>query len=187
MKMKTITKSGILKQRKKLGAWRRVARFYQIRPLTLLAKAKGFGIETGKRIEPTKAIKRYFPTPLAKRITHKRIEKALKLKRKVKRERTEWFKERKGRKQIPTKKGWWLTFRVQEGTTSPPFKKGEFWWSQRAHFIHAAPQKPDFESERREALERGNADVRKGWFKLVWSDVDMRTKEGKLISRGYTK
>ena len=46
---KPITKSGILKQRQKLGAWRNVAKYYGVRPLTLLAKAKKLGIDTTKR------------------------------------------------------------------------------------------------------------------------------------------
>lgn len=185
---KRITKSGILKQRKKLGAWRRVAKFYQIRPITLLAKAKGYGIETGKRVA-IRPLRKPPARPALKRkevrkLT-RRVYKAIRIRKKAKRERTTWFKERKGRSQTPTKQGWWLTYRIQEGTTSPPYKTGEFWWSQRAHYIHANEAKPDLAQNREEALDRGNPAVRKGWFRLVWCEKTRYTKEGKLISRGY--
>ena len=168
---KCITKTGILKARTKYGSWERVAKYGfkdPIRKENIREIAKLLDIDTGKVIIPKVKVKPPIPIkPLKKPLTkiERRIAKAILERRK----RIPWYRDRKDRTQRPlTKKGWWLTFRIQMGLTSPPYQPGEYWWEQRAKFIHENWRKPSVEYEAQKVRDSTKPDVRKGWFKLVW-------------------
>ena len=171
------TKTGLAKARKSEGSWKRAAEFFGIRYDDILKRARGLGIDTAAAIKPKVKVKPPIPIkPLKKPLTkiERRIAKAILERRK----QIPWYRDRKQRTQRPlTKKGWWLTFRIQMGLTSPPYQPGEYWWETRAKFIHANWRKPSLEYEAQKVRNSTNQDVKKGWFKLVWcaqSKVDVQ-------------
>ena len=162
------TKTGLIKARKSEGSWKRAAEAFGVRYDDILKRARGFGIDTAAVIKPKIKVKPPTPIkPLKKPLSkiERRIAKAILERRK----RIPWYRDRKDRTQRPlTKKGWWLTFRIQMGLTSPPYQSGEYWWEQRAKFIHENWRKPSVEYEAQKVRDSTNPDVKKGWFNLVW-------------------
>jgi hypothetical protein len=163
---KGITKSPLIKARAGGVVWDTIAQSYETRKTWMLDIARYLSIDTAKAAAKP-VYKKPVKAPLseiAKRVL-KRIaaRKKLRIARRI--ERVPWFKIRR-----PTKKGWSLVYRYQVGPDSPPYQPGEYRWKQQSYFIHSNPKKPRLDMEIARARERGNPDIKRGWFKLVWLD-----------------
>lgn len=161
--LREISKTALLKSHRKTGSWHKTFLHFEIRDIIGYDIAHKHGIDTAIKVKPK--LKPKSPVSIKKPLTKlaKRVWKAVTARRKRKITRISWFVT-----QRPTKKGWWLTYRIQVGLGSPPYEKGEYLWKQRSHFIHSNPKRPRLDIEIARARDRGNPDIKKGWFKLVW-------------------
>lgn len=166
--LRKISKPALIASHAETRSWHDTFLKFKIRDIEGYKTAHKLGIDTSiiaKRKIPLKGIRK----PLTK--IAKRVWKAIALKKKLR------ITRRIARipgftVQRPTKKGWSLVYRIQVGIDSPPYQPGEYSWKQRSHFIHSNPKKPRLDMEIARARERGNPDIKKGWFKLVWLDKD---------------
>ena len=161
---KRISKAALLASHAKTHRWHDTFLEFGIRDIVGYKIAHKLGIDTSIKLKREIPAIRKPPTKTAKRVWKAiSIKKKLRIMRAI--ERVPWFKVRR-----PTKKGWTLVYRYQVGAGSPPYPPGEYRWKQECYFIHSNPKKPRLDIEIARARERGNPDVKKGWFKLVWRD-----------------